>query len=85
MGKPDRTMIDTVVAELGTSLENVIMVGDRLETDVRMAVNAGMNSAMVLTGDSQLSDLETCATEFHPTFVLERIDLLIPQASTGAG
>lgn len=84
MGKPDRTMIDTVVAELGTSLENVIMVGDRLETDVRMAVNAGMNSAMVLTGDSQLSDLDRCAPEFHPTFVLERIDLLIPQASTGA-
>lgn len=78
MGKPDRTMIDTVLAELGTDVANTIMVGDRLETDVRMAVNAGMASALVLTGDSQLSDVDDTRDEHRPTFILESIDTLIP-------
>lgn len=80
MGKPDRTMIDTVLREIGISADRTIMVGDRLETDVRMAVNAGMASALVLTGDSQLSDVAVCAPENRPTFILEAIDSLIPDS-----
>jgi HAD superfamily hydrolase (TIGR01450 family) len=79
MGKPDRTMIDTVLAELGVEADRTIMVGDRIETDIRMAVNAGMASALVLTGDSQLSDLADYAAEHQPTFILEQIDSLIPR------
>ena len=78
MGKPDRTMIDTVLGELGIDASNTIMVGDRLETDVRMALNAGMNSALVLTGDSKLEDLEQLEPDLWPTFVLENIDSLLP-------
>ncbi|MEY4647825.1 MAG: hypothetical protein RL009_241 [Actinomycetota bacterium] len=78
MGKPDRTMIDTVLGELGVDAANTIMVGDRLETDVRMAVNAGMNSALVLTGDSKLTDLEQTDQSQWPTFVLEGVASLIP-------
>ncbi len=79
MGKPDRIMIETVMANLGVAAENVIMIGDRLETDVRMAVNAGISSALVLTGDSQLDDVERTTPEHRPEFVLSRIDELIPK------
>jgi len=79
MGKPDRTMIDTVLGALGVDAKNTIMVGDRLETDVRMAVNAGMSSALVLTGDSTLADLERLEPEFWPTFVLEQVGSLLPK------
>ena len=78
MGKPDRIMIDTVVAHLGVEPANTVMVGDRLETDIRMAVNAGMKSALVLTGDSQLADVEQTAPQFRPTFVLPGVGGLIP-------
>ena len=78
MGKPDRTMIDTVLAELGVDVSRTIMVGDRIETDVRMAINAGMASALVLTGDSQMTDVEATAEEFRPKFILQSIDELIP-------
>ena len=78
MGKPDRTMIDTVLSELGVAAENTIMVGDRIETDIRMAVNAGMSSALVLTGDSKLSDVLNTAEENRPSFILDSIDQLIP-------
>jgi HAD superfamily hydrolase (TIGR01450 family) len=78
MGKPDRTMIDTVLSALGVDAQNTIMVGDRLETDVRMAVNAGMSSALVLTGDSSLADLESLDAPFWPTFVLDGVGSLVP-------
>jgi len=79
MGKPDRTMIDTVLSALGVDAKNTIMVGDRLETDVRMAVNAGMSSALVLTGDSSLADLEGLDSAFWPTFVLDQVGSLVPR------
>jgi HAD superfamily hydrolase (TIGR01450 family) len=80
MGKPDKIMIETVLSELGTSLDNAIMVGDRLQTDVMMAHNAGIHSALVLTGDSQLKDVLALSYRLRPTFVLDRIDALLPQA-----
>lgn len=79
MGKPDRIMIETVMRELGTDVKTVMMVGDRLETDVRMAINAGIGSTLVLTGDSQMSDVENTEGAYRPDFVLNRIDLLIPK------
>ena len=81
MGKPDRIMIDTVVAHLGVEPESTVMVGDRLETDIRMAVNAGMRSALVLTGDSQLADVEKTAPQFRPTFVIRGVEDLLPRSN----
>lgn len=85
MGKPDRIMIDTVLATLGVPVEDAIMVGDRLGTDVRMAVNAGMSSALVLTGDSTLDDVEATPSAERPTFVLDRIDRLLPEGTSPCG
>ena len=79
MGKPDAVMIETVMADLGVAPSRVIMIGDRLETDVRMAVNAGISSALVLTGDSQLDDVVRSELAHRPEFVLARIDELIPK------
>ena len=84
MGKPDRTMIETALAEIGVAAADTIMVGDRLETDIRMAVNAGMSSALVLTGDSNLNDLEATDKEFWPTYVFEGIASLYPNDATSA-
>lgn len=81
MGKPDRIMIDTVVAHLGVKPESTVMVGDRLETDIRMAVNAGMKSALVLTGDSQLADVEKTAPQFRPTFIIRGVEDLLPRSN----
>ena len=79
MGKPDSTMIETALAEIGVAAERTLMVGDRLETDVRMAVNAGMKSALVLTGDSKLQDLDNTDRALWPTFVLQSIATLYPE------
>lgn len=80
MGKPDRIMIDTVRRRLGTESSSVVMVGDRLATDIQMGIVAGIDSALVLTGDSTLADVEAESEENWPTYVLDRVDWLLPES-----
>ena len=47
------------LSRLGLGPEEVVLVGDRLATDVRMANDAGARSALVLTGVTTTGDLET--------------------------
>jgi len=55
-----------------------LMVGDRLHTDIQMAVDAGMASALVLTGESTLEDVAALPEDQRPTYIVERIDQLLP-------
>ena len=77
-GKPDPIMLDAARRALGLDLADCVMVGDRLATDIRMARDAGMASALVLTGATTPALLATAAAEDRPTWVLTRIDQLIP-------
>ncbi|GEP27428.1 HAD-IIA family hydrolase [Cryobacterium levicorallinum] len=77
-GKPDQIMIDTVIEALKMDVRDCIMVGDRLYTDIQMALNAVMDSALVLTGDSSIAMVEERESDQRPSFVLDRVDHLIP-------
>ena len=50
VGKPSPITVSEVAALLQLPAERCIMVGDRLETDIAMGRNAGMATALVLTG-----------------------------------
>lgn len=52
-GKPHQAMIDHI-AERATG--PILVIGDRLNTDIAMARRAGWRSALVLTGVSKLAD-----------------------------
>jgi ribonucleotide monophosphatase NagD (HAD superfamily) len=43
---------------LGGAPDTALVIGDRLETDIAGARNAGLSSALVLTGVSRRDDLE---------------------------
>lgn len=49
-GKPDPAMLHVSMQRMGTGLHETIMVGDRLETDILGAQNAGCHSCLVLSG-----------------------------------
>ena len=83
MGKPDQVMIDVALGSFTAERHRAIMVGDRPSTDIKMANNAGIHSALVLTGESEGLSLATQNLGASPTFVLSRIDQLIP-AGVGA-
>ena len=79
LGKPDPEIINQLIKKYNVSKEEVICVGDRLYTDIKVAVNAGVDSVCVLSGESTKEDIE--AYESKPTYILNSIkelpDLLI--------
>lgn len=78
LGKPGAIMIDEAIAGLDVDPRDVLMVGDRLGTDIAMGRVAGMASALVLTGDSTREDVADATPEQWPDFVVETFDQLIP-------
>lgn len=78
VGKPNPITIHESLSGLDIPLKRCVMVGDRLHTDIKMAVDTGMKSALVLTGDSNLSDVAACDPADRPTWIIEQIDHLIP-------
>ena len=64
-GKPYRPLLDETVARLGA--ERPIFVGDRLDTDIAGAVNAGLDGLLVLTGSHGAADLLTAGPGSRPT------------------
>lgn len=80
VGKPSAHIARVALERLGLPAGSVVMVGDRLLTDVAMAHMAGMIGALVLTGATSPADLSDAAVV--PDLVIERLDHLIPEAIT---
>jgi len=70
-GKPNVETIDDICDANGLSKADVLMVGDRLYTDIQMAFAAGIDSLLVLTGDTAREEIEN--SEVKPTYVLNSI------------
>lgn len=66
-GKPDPAVLAPLLARYAKS--DMIMVGDRLSTDKKLAENAGIDFALVLSGEATREDLARETRQ--PTVVLE--------------
>jgi arabinose operon protein AraL len=56
-GKPSMIMAKAAMDIIGLEASECIMIGDRLETDILMGQQAGMKTALVLTGVSTKDDI----------------------------
>jgi HAD superfamily hydrolase (TIGR01450 family) len=56
IGKPDPRMLDGILHRYALTPSEIAMVGDRLYTDVKMAVNANALGVLVLSGEATLAD-----------------------------
>ncbi|MEQ9642784.1 MAG: HAD-IIA family hydrolase [Alphaproteobacteria bacterium] len=52
VGKPNKFIYELALQRLGLPARDVLMVGDTPETDIAGAVNAGLRSALVATGNA---------------------------------
>ena len=75
VGKPSRYMIDAALNLMGMPAADRLMIGDRLETDISMGHEAGMSTALMLTGATPLSALE--GSPIQPTYVLRQLSDLL--------
>ena len=80
VGKPAPHMAAALLDRLGVPARATLLVGDRLATDVRMANEAGMISALVLTGATGLE--EAIGSSDRPDYVIEHLGDLLPASAT---
>lgn len=78
VGKPSALMVQTILNTFGARPEECLIVGDRLETDVRMGVQAGIDTALVLTGATPRDALGNAPIK--PTYLVERLADLLPDS-----
>lgn len=76
VGKPSIYMAQTVLTLLQLPSEQCLMTGDRLETDVKMGLDAGMATALTLTGATIEADLAETAVQ--PTYIIHQLADLLP-------
>jgi NagD protein len=79
VGKPSPIMIQTVLDVMGLKPEDCILIGDRLETDIKMGRDSGIATGIVLTGVTDEKTLKE--SSIHPDFIFQSIadiqDLII--------
>ncbi|GAB3867013.1 HAD hydrolase-like protein [Nocardioides maradonensis] len=66
-GKPARPLLDETVRRM--SATRPLMVGDRLDTDIRGGRNADVDSLLVMTGVTGLQELVAARPEERPTYL----------------
>ena len=74
-GKPSPLIVQVALERLRLSPEQCLMVGDRLETDIRMGQQAGMWTAVTLTGASSREEAERLTPP--PNFIVENLGELV--------
>ena len=74
MGKPNPEIIDYLASVFNVTKDEVLVVGDRLYTDILVGINAKVDTLCVLSGESSLEDVKRY--EYQPTYILDSIKSL---------
>jgi HAD superfamily hydrolase (TIGR01450 family) len=77
-GKPYRPLLDDTVERLAA--QHPLFVGDRLDTDIAGAVNAGLDSMLVFSGSHRAEELLSATPGERPTYVGEDLRALFRPA-----
>src|SRR4051794_23499737 len=85
LGKPNGYMFQRARLKLAdiarAPLDQVVMIGDTMETDIRGAVEAGMQSFLVLSGSTELEGVSDYV--YQPTRILQSVADLTAEIKTG--
>ncbi len=79
VGKPNPIMIRAGLNLIGVHSETTAFVGDRMDTDMRSGLETGLQTHLVLTGSTDLADVDTFP--FRPMAIHEGIAGVIPLIS----
>lgn len=77
VGKPHPAMIHLALEQTGYTPAETLMVGDRLYTDIACGVAAGVDTALVLTGEATVA--EAAASDTPPTLICRDMAALLEQ------
>jgi len=71
LGKPFKETVDMISEITGYKKEHMVIIGDRLYTDIALGVNNGVTSILVLSGETKPEDLEK--SQIKPDFVFNSL------------
>ncbi len=75
IGKPNAEMVHAFLRRLQLPKEQIAIIGDRMNTDIRMGQEHGLLSFLVLSGKTKREDV--ASSPFQPDYVVEKtIDIL---------
>ncbi|GDY30198.1 HAD-IIA family hydrolase [Gandjariella thermophila] len=79
VGKPNPLMMRSALRALGAHSESTLMIGDRMDTDVRSGLEAGLQTILVLSGISTKETAERYP--YRPTKIVNSVADLIGQST----
>lgn len=71
IGKPSPIMVNYVVENSNYNLNEVVLIGDRLYTDIATGVNANITTICVLTGEATMESI--MQAEIKPTYTVNSV------------
>lgn len=77
IGKPYPNQVNTFMEDKGIEEKEkrrILVIGDRLDTDIALGRNANIDAALVLTGISKMEDVEK-AEKNVPKYILESLQV----------
>jgi arabinose operon protein AraL len=71
VGKPSPLIIEAALEVMGLKPDDCILIGDRLETDIKMGKESGIATGIVLTGVTDEKSLKE--SPIYPDFIFQSI------------
>ncbi len=71
VGKPSKIIGKLIMKELGVKPAEILLIGDRLETDIAFGKAMGMKTALVFTGVTKEEEVKN--SKIKPDFVLDKL------------
>jgi len=83
VGKPEKLIFEMALTRMGLKSDEVIAIGDNVDTDIPAAKNADIRSALILTGISSREDAEKA--DIQPDWIVDSYEELkrIVEPETG--
>lgn len=75
IGKPNHYIIDAILEKYNLKKEELVMVGDRLYTDIRTGLDNGVTSVLVMSGETTKEMLKD--TAFKPDYIFNSVKDMI--------
>lgn len=78
IGKPSTYLLEMIFKECDCAKEEILMIGDRIDSDIHLAKRAGIKSALVLSGVSKKEDVDKLKEEEKPDYLANSVKDLLP-------
>jgi len=70
IGKPNPLMMRHAIKKIGCKLEDTLIIGDRMDTDIIAGIESDIETALVLSGITRREDL--AMYPYQPNYILDR-------------